>query len=420
MNSHNAMEPDLTVRSQNSNDSKDSKDSKNSKTNSSAESKHSKEILISEQQQNHAKDESNLLMFMSCAQLLLGVILVVFGVLVLVHGASLGGSGAGLWAGAGALIAGALGVVATLASSANKVAPQNSGFSTAHLAASLIALALSNMAAITALTAVVRDSQRTPQLSLLDSPDEDGSVLGVDHGWAGLLASIGLLITSVVELLISGYTCIKLAPRLCGCLKGSLPPEGQGQLKTHNMVHQWVSSHPKSQQIYLVQPMMSVQPVLQTPYGIATIPKKYPTLIPATGTFAQAPIYRSMPPGYKMARGPICSSHPHYHPQMVRIKRKRYVMPEHESMSLPSHRSKPVSPVSQPEEKQARKIETLLPSADRVDLAQTYTGLDKKMSEEFISIAMDPDRKSKASSSIGSEISSALRKSPEVSPVSKF
>lgn len=40
---------------------------------------------------------------------------------------------------------------------------------------------------------------------------------------------------------------------------------------------------------------------------------------------------------------------------------------------------------------------------DQVDLAQTYTGLDKKISEEFISIAMDPDRKSKASSHHGSE-----------------
>lgn len=92
---------------------------------------------------------------------MLGVILVVFGVLVLVHGASLGSSGAGLWAGAGALAAGALGVVATLTSSINKESQKNSGFSTAHLASSLIALALSNMAAITALTAVVRDSQRT-------------------------------------------------------------------------------------------------------------------------------------------------------------------------------------------------------------------------------------------------------------------
>ena len=99
----------------------------------------------------------------------------VFGVLVLVHGASLGGSGAGLWAGAGALVAGALGVVATLATSTSSKAPQQrspgtSGFATAHLASSLVALALSNMSAITALTAVVRDSQRPTETSILLVP----------------------------------------------------------------------------------------------------------------------------------------------------------------------------------------------------------------------------------------------------------
>lgn len=95
----------------------------------------------------------------------LGIILVVFGILALVHDASLGSSGAGLWAGAGALVAGALGVVATLATSSTKT---NSAFASAHLASSLIALALSNMAAITALTAVVRDSQRASEVSFLN------------------------------------------------------------------------------------------------------------------------------------------------------------------------------------------------------------------------------------------------------------
>lgn len=86
---------DSTVRSQDSNDSKDSKDStaSESKPESCLESKHSKDVLISEKQQRqqqhqpHAqqhpderqklrsaesKDDSNLFMFTSCGQLLLG------------------------------------------------------------------------------------------------------------------------------------------------------------------------------------------------------------------------------------------------------------------------------------------------------------------------------------------------------------
>lgn len=84
---------DSTVRSLNSSYSKESKDSVNSesKPESCLESKHSKDVLILEkQQQQHqhpkrasenrqdlqaiseTKDDSNLLMFTSCGQLLLG------------------------------------------------------------------------------------------------------------------------------------------------------------------------------------------------------------------------------------------------------------------------------------------------------------------------------------------------------------
>jgi len=82
---------DSTVRSQNSSHSKESKDSVNSelKPESYLESKHSKDVLIPEKQQqqqlsrraenqqdlraaSETKDDSNLLMFTSCGQLLLG------------------------------------------------------------------------------------------------------------------------------------------------------------------------------------------------------------------------------------------------------------------------------------------------------------------------------------------------------------
>lgn len=78
----------------------------------------------------------------------------------------------------------------------------------------------------------------------------------------------------------------------------------------------------------------------------------------------------------------------------MRAKPKRHLPPDQES--------------TMERKKQAEKAESSKKMSsigeDQVDLAQTYTGLDKKISEEFISIAMDPERKSKASSSHGSEI----------------
>ncbi|XP_032677004.1 uncharacterized protein LOC116846804 isoform X5 [Odontomachus brunneus] len=410
---------DSTVRSQHSSHSKESKDSANSesKPESCLESKHSKDVLIPEkrpqqQQQHHhqsrqraaedrqdhrlpvseAKDDSNLLMFTSCGQLLLGVVLVVFGILVLVHGASLGGSGAGLWAGAGALVAGALGVVATLATSSTKT---NSAFSSAHLASSLIALALSNMAAITALTAVVRDSQRTPEVSLLSLSGVDGNVIEVDGGLAGLLASIGLLVASVAELLVSGYSCLTLTPKLCGCLRANAADEtvNEGHLKTRNMVHQWVIAQnhvPKSQPIYVVQPVMPMHPMIQPPYGMPPAPP---------GKF----------PGGFVPAGPLPISAPGYGPVPV-LPHMPYAGRPPSQMFRPKHKRQQVADQEEPERKRQVEAKSESPKRmssigeDQIDLAQTYTGLDKRISEEFISIAMDPDRKSKASSNHGSEI----------------
>lgn len=100
--------------------------------------------------------------------------------------------------------------------------------------------------------------------------DDDNNVMEVDGGLAGLLASIGLLVASVAELLVSGYSCLTLTPKLCGCLRNSVTDEtlSDGHLKTRNMVHQWVIAQnhlpTKNQQspIYVMQPM-PMHPMIQ-------------------------------------------------------------------------------------------------------------------------------------------------------------
>lgn len=103
------------------------------------------------------------------------------------------------------------------------------------------------------------------------SQGEENNVLEIEGGWAGLLASIGLLIGSVAELLISGYTCVTLTPKLCSCLRSSTSQADEndcvdGRLKTRNMVQQWVVAQnhvPKNQPIYVVQPVMPVHPLIR-------------------------------------------------------------------------------------------------------------------------------------------------------------
>lgn len=96
---------------------------------------------------------------------------------------------------------------------------------------------------------------------------QGGDDITSDGSLAGILASIGLLLTSVAELLISGYTCVTLTPKLCGCLRSSAEDDtDEGRLKTRNMVHQWVIAQnhvPKNHPIYVVQPMVPMHHVMQ-------------------------------------------------------------------------------------------------------------------------------------------------------------
>ncbi|XP_011301383.1 uncharacterized protein [Fopius arisanus] len=425
---------DSTVRSQESNVSDVSKNSGatgDSKTESCRESKHSKVVLIQKnsileervdkrdedneekrkfQRKDDSCGDSNVMMLMSCGQLLLGLILVVFGVLVLVHGVSLGSSGAGLWAGAAALVAGALGLVATLADTTSKKSGGSSGFATAHLASSLVALALSNMSTITALTALVRDLRSTPDDVLL-LPSEDGKLVEIESAWGGLVASVGLLLSSLVELLLAGYTCVTLTPKLCGCLSeqrhesqldndleidaGGEFDGDTGKLKTKNMVHQWVIAQtrppktppPPPTPFYVVhQPIMPLHPIIQAPYGAPH--GKYPAhYIPTYGPVPIIPHMMASP-----GRPPM---------QLYRSRRTRYPPIEHEELAIDRRHPREMK-------NQSPKQMTSIDEDENVgDLSCTYTGLDKKISEEFISICMDPERKSKASSHHGSEIGAA-------------
>lgn len=79
----------------------------------------------------------------------------------------------------------------------------------------------------------------------------------------------------------------------------------------------------------------------------------------------------------------------------MRSKQKRQHVSSDREDSIERHRRQSDS------KNESKKMSSI--GEDQVDLAQTYTGLDKKISEEFISIAMDPDRKSRASSHHGSE-----------------
>nr|XP_012145982.1 PREDICTED: uncharacterized protein LOC100878973 [Megachile rotundata] len=127
------------------------------------------------------------------------------------------------------------------------------------------------------------------------------------------------------------------------------------------------------------------------PYGMPGAPAKFPGgFMPAGPMPIAASPYGAVPMLPHMTYGGRPPS------QMIRPKQRRHPSVEHEDTM---ERKKQTTEGKAEHPKRMSSI-----GEDQVDLAQTYTGLDKKISEEFISIAMDPERKSKASSSHDSDI----------------
>lgn len=93
--------------------------------------------------------------------------------------------------------------------------------------------------------------------------------------------------------------------------------------------------------------------------------------------------------------------------QMRPRQKQRFIAIDHQQETMDRSRRRGIQSTSS----ESLKRDSSSGGEDQVDLAQTYTGLDKKMSEEFISIAMDPDRKSKASSSLSSDLGSCPKSS---------
>ncbi|XP_011498489.1 PREDICTED: probable basic-leucine zipper transcription factor R [Ceratosolen solmsi marchali] len=259
---------------------------------------------------------------------------------------------------------------------------------------------------------------------------QDNESVVVSEGWAGLLASIGLLVAGVAELFVSGYTCATLAPELCSCLRPSNDDTETTTIdgktfKTRNMVHQWVITQnhmPKNQPIYVVQPVVPVHPLVQAPYGMHPPPGKFPGGFlttpggaPAYGTVPILPAHLAYParPPSQIIRGKQQQQ------QQQQQQQKKLQLSSEQSDNGGEQRQRRFSSNSQQQQHHnsaddrhsnvSNKPMASIGEDHLKDLAHTYTGLDKRISEEFISIAMDPERKSKALSNHGSEVSAARK-----------
>ncbi|XP_054284423.1 uncharacterized protein LOC129001222 [Macrosteles quadrilineatus] len=282
-------------------------------------------------------------------QMVCGVLMLVLGVLTLVHKASMGQWGAGLWGGGAAATTGLAGLMAGLRGYYNPGESLSSTGVTVYLALCLVSLATTTLAIVVTSTGLLRDLHR-PVL------DEDVDLTA----WAPVLTSLGLLLASVLLAASLVAASLRVYRRVCPCTRPpphrllESPPLGK-----QGLVHSWLGLPPQGTLPPVLYPAAPPQPLLVYPP---------PLMMEGSGLY-------TVPPssvGYPQCISPL--------PNNPYMQRRRSPHP---------HRGRhSVTPDSTKRSRRPEKREKEKREITDEQLEKTYTGLDREIAEEFISIAM--------------------------------
>ncbi|RZF35961.1 hypothetical protein LSTR_LSTR005374 [Laodelphax striatellus] len=305
-------------------------------------------------------------------QCICGLLMGVFGILAIIHGAAMAGVGAGLWAGAAALACGCVALTAGL----KRFCYQNDRTTlalTIYLALCLVCLAVDTLALLLTSTGLLRDSHR-PSITYLQLDESGTSQVELeDTNWIPVLANVGLLLSISLHTLATIVAVYRVYKLVCPCTR----PRGSSKsgllFAQESPTASYCSTSGSKHK--LVRHWLGQQSPSLTPHppNILIYP---PHLIMEGGS----PVYGVIPPPtlyapYMHPMRPPSSSHyhrrasPNYRGEEERRRRKNY-------------ENNKIREKTKPKEKEREITEE--------ELERTYTGLDREIAEEFISIAMQP------------------------------
>uniref|UniRef100_A0A1B6EG46 Uncharacterized protein n=1 Tax=Clastoptera arizonana TaxID=38151 RepID=A0A1B6EG46_9HEMI len=305
--------------------------------------------------------EGRTLLICGGIQMLCGLLMGVFGVLTLLHDASMAEYAGGVWSGAVAMICGLVGIMVGIRGCCS---PEGSGTPslgvTLYLALCLVTIAVCNLGLVLASTGLVRDAQR-PNYYIPDENDPAG-LPQPDMpltNWAPVLANLGLLMTTTLLCITTVVAAFKVYRKVCPCtaphdrLLGSDSPAS--------------SSYSSGSKQKLVKHWLGQQAAMYPSPGLLVYP---PQLVMEGNQIYTVP--SSI--GYPQCITPI---HGNPYPQRRRSTPHRTPrdVPAFQDSRRNRRRQRDI-----PKEKKREVTEE--------ELEKTYTGLDREIAEEFISISM--------------------------------
>ncbi|XP_049855532.1 uncharacterized protein LOC126336094 [Schistocerca gregaria] len=259
----------------------------------------------------------------------------------------------------------------------------------AFLALSLCALALSNLVAVLAAVGLARDAARARDLP-------DGKVSGSADASP---MNAGLLAVSALHVAVCVWSACRTYRLACPCARGSAASSRSGGSRASS----WHSSVASGRR-RLVSSWLGQQHRPTAAAGAPHVVLVAPPLPPPPGQPILAPLYAIQTPATKLQPASVINFHipaslPYMNPMpkhrhgrprpqslpysqsLARPKRKQIVEDQRRHHTLDGRHSNSVPAKTQPKKKRQITEE---------EVEKTYTGLDRNLAEEFISIAMEP------------------------------
>ncbi|KAK9882957.1 hypothetical protein WA026_001175 [Henosepilachna vigintioctopunctata] len=313
-------------------------------------------------------------------QVFFGSLMMCFGVYAILHEAAMSLMSAGIWTGVIAISTGIFGVLAT----SKRCCPIEDRWRklshTLFLALSLISLALSQLVVVLAAIGLTRDLNNTEneeENSMYEAttkydPTVSKFSIVIPENYLGILANVSLIVVSSLECICALFSSYKSAKALCPCFKKEkIVYSGLPTLNnSHALVSSWLGKHTPPPQLYVVTSTSTLGKGSKLSSGLPVTPVfTYPQMMPPQ--IVGVPLIPAPLGTIPSPNIPPNRKHPHLYSK-------------HQSKSkICAHRPREKTP--RPSRSRSRsRSKTREETLTEVDVAKTYTGLDKEIAEQFI------------------------------------
>lgn len=348
--------------------------------------------IKNEKKKKNAKKIETDILCLGILQILLGLFMIAFGIMTIFHQASLSMIGAGIWSGLLCSTAGIFSIFASTKKCCTAISSFEKLSHTICLALSLVGLALAQLVVVLSAISLSKDLNNQENENYLTEEGTpsfggftaDGKfAIIIPENYMGILSNFALIVASSLQCVCCIVVSVKKAKDVFPCIqkKNVLYTgfEDNRPNNRHALVQSWLGKHSPPPQLYIVSSDSTLGKGSKVSNRLSLTPV---FALPPHQMMQQPPVvnYPLIPAPLGIIPSPVIPPSP---PKQM-YKRYRRALKTRSLEHTPRRRSRSGSIRSKSDRAKERRRSQA--SISEKEVVQSYTGLDKTIAENFISI----------------------------------